>query len=86
MANTLSAKKRIRKTARQTSRNKFWKKRIHSSLKDIKNFLSLGKKEEAQKSYLIFQKLVDRAAAKKVIHKNKASRLKSRMVKKLSAS
>ncbi len=86
MANTKSAKKRVRKTARQTSRNNFWKKRIHSSLKELKILLSKGDKKGAQKTYLVFQSLVDKASQRKVIHKNKAARLKSRITKKLKVS
>lgn len=87
MANTSSAKKAVRSSERKRQHNLFWKKKIKDNVKALQK--SLGIKEpkvEALNEQLhALQKNVDKAAKEKVIHKNKANRLKSRYAKRISA-
>jgi small subunit ribosomal protein S20 len=87
MANTASAKKAIRSSARKRHHNAFWKGRIQRAMKDLKKTL-LSKDGDVgilntQQSAL--QKVLDKAAKEGVIHKNKADRLKARYAKKVTA-
>lgn len=85
MANTKQAKKAIRKTARKTSFNKWWKAKISKAKKAFEDVLKTPKtQEEALELLKTLQKVVDKAAKKKVINKNKAARIKSRSAKKLN--
>jgi small subunit ribosomal protein S20 len=49
------------------------------AVKSVRDAAAAGKKDEAQKNLLNAFKQIDKAAKKKVIHKNKAARLKSRL-------
>jgi len=81
MPNTQSAKKELRKTKVRTDRNSLLKKNIKDTLKRITKALSTDKIEDAQKAALEAAKLLDKAAKRNIIHKNKASRKKSRIQK-----
>jgi small subunit ribosomal protein S20 len=87
VANTQSAKKAIRSSERKRQHNLFWKRRINTATKNIKRLLKEGKADGKllEENLVVLQKVVDKAAKEKVIHKNKANRLKSRYTKKVSA-
>ena len=71
---TVSAKKALRRDRRRTIVNK--KIRIK-----IKEAVKAARKKPTPKTLKEAYSALDRAAKKKVIHKNKASRLKSRLAK-----
>jgi len=79
MANTRSAAKQARSSVRKRTYNQ----RIISGYKSVeKKILALvkeGKKDEATKLLSQLQSAVDKAAKKKTIHRNKASRVKARL-------
>lgn len=79
-----SAFKELRKAKKRHLRNI----KIISEIKTLnKNFVNLvGEKKLEQAKKILNQLIVklDKAALKKVIHKNKASRKKSRLMRKLS--
>ena len=79
MANTLSAKKQIRKIKTKTAVNKYWKETIKSSSRDILNNIKETDKASIMKKFNSFKSAVDRATKRKVLHKNKAARIKSKM-------
>ena len=85
MPNTKSAIKRNRVEKRKRIRNKM----IMSSMKTVcKNALDAleGKnKEESLKAIKIAEGELDRAVCKGKIHRNKAARKKSRLMKKLNS-
>lgn len=74
---TKSAKKALRKDRRRTIINKQIKRRLKEAIKTFK-------KNPSNKAYGLVSSLLDRTAKKKVIHKNKAARLKSRLARLLS--
>lgn len=71
---TYSAKKALRRDQRRAKTNLEIKRRYKEALKRAKK---LGSKKALQEA----GSLIDRAAKKRVIHKNKAARLKSRLAK-----
>jgi len=72
---TQSAKKALRQERRRRIFNLRIKKKLKASIKQAR------KKPTKKNLKLVFSTL-DRAAKKKIIHKNKATRLKSRISKK----
>jgi small subunit ribosomal protein S20 len=78
MANSASARKRIRKTERETQRNRSVKSRLRTFRKQFLATVEEGDAAKAQEAYNRFVSAADRAAKNNVIHKNTARRLKSR--------
>ncbi len=78
-----SAKKALRQSVRRRKRNLESRKKTRVAIKAYKNLLKENKKEEAGKSISGVYKALDKAAKRGVIKKNTASRLKSRLVRKL---
>jgi len=74
MANHKSALKRIRQTESKRLNNRYYAKTTRNA---IKNFRSETNKEEAVKLYPEVVSMIDKLAKRNVIHKNKASNLKS---------
>ncbi|MCD6097129.1 30S ribosomal protein S20 [bacterium] len=81
---TKSAKKALRQAKKRTERNKAVKKNLSYLERQFKKAISLKKKEEAKDIYQKLQKALDKAAKVNVIKKNKSSRKKSRLMKKLN--
>ncbi|HXK52606.1 30S ribosomal protein S20 [Candidatus Nomurabacteria bacterium] len=88
MANTQSAKKAVRSSAKKRLHNIFWKTKIKASVKAIEKLLSTNTKELdiIKEQERVLYKVVDKAAKNNVIHKNKAARIKSKISKKVSAN
>lgn len=74
-----SAKKYIRVTAGKTARNKTVKGVFRSAIKKARQLAEAGNLAEAKKWFAVAQKSLDKAVQKKVIKKNTAARLKSRL-------
>lgn len=85
MANTQSAKKAIRNSYRKWLRNRHVKGQMRSAIKSVRNAIAAGDFEQAQALMPHAARELDKAAKKKVIHKNKAARLKSRLMKQINA-
>ena len=75
MPNIKSAKKKMRKDVKRTKHNAFYREAIKKAMR-----LSAKLKED-EKELRKTLSLIDKAAKKKIIHKNKAARLKSRVMK-----
>lgn len=75
---TSSAKKALRKDRRRTIINKQLRKRLKEALKK-------ARQKPTVKTCTLAVSILDRTAKKKVIHKNKASRLKSHLAKLLKS-
>ncbi len=84
MPNKKSAMKELRKSTKRAIRNYKVKKAIKDVVKDSKKLIEASEKGAAEKVKSAI-KLLDKAAAKKIIKKNAAARKKSRLVKKLNA-
>ncbi len=85
MPNIKSAKKRVKVSAAKTARNKAAKSALKTTIKKANAAIdtNAADKEEAVKVAI---KKIDQAAAKGLLHKNKAARNKSTLVKKLNAA
>jgi len=82
MANHPSAEKRARVSKRREERNKAAKSRMRSALKKVRGAQEKGAAQSELKKTV---KLLDRLAAKGVIHKNMAANQKSKLTKFVSA-
>lgn len=80
MANIKSAKKRIRVIEAKTLQNKMTKSTLKTAIKKAENAEGAEKAEAIKAA----TKKVDQAAAKGLIHKNKAARKKSQLAKKMA--
>ena len=76
MAHHKSALKRIRQTEKKRVHNKYYAKTMRNAVKALRNTTD---KEEAVKLYPKVVSMIDKLAKKNVIHKNKASNLKSKL-------
>tara|TARA_X000000950_G_scaffold195398_1_gene235390 strand:+ start:426 stop:689 length:264 start_codon:yes stop_codon:yes gene_type:complete len=83
MANTKSAKKRILQTRKKTEFNRFIKSRVRTKIKKIFSLIKSKNKDEAKLNFLSFESDVSKAMSKGVFKKNTASRLVSRLSKKV---
>lgn len=76
-----SAKKYVRITARKTEKNRKIKGQFRSAIKAVRESAAKGDQAKAKESFKKAQVALDKAAQKKVIHKNTAARTKSRLNK-----
>ncbi len=85
MPNIKSAKKRVKVIATKTAQNKAAKSALKTTIKKANTAIetNAANKEDAVKVAI---KKIDQAAAKGLLHKNKAARNKSALVKKLNAA
>ena len=81
MANHKSSIKRIRSNDAKRTTNRYQAKTMRNALKDLR--LDKSKKSASEKLPKVIA-MVDKLAKKNVIHKNKASNLKSKLTKKVN--
>ncbi|MCB1232955.1 MAG: 30S ribosomal protein S20 [Verrucomicrobiae bacterium] len=85
MANSRSALKRVRKTERQTLRNKTLKSRVKTYRKRVVAAIESGDAKSAQEALKELTSAADKASRSRVIHPNSASRLKSLYMQRIAA-
>lgn len=85
MANTRSAKKAVRKTARRTEINKARRTRMRTEVRKVEEAIASGQKEAALKALAAAEPILVRTAQKGVVHKNTASRKVSRLAARVRA-
>ncbi len=85
MANIRSAKKRIRRSARQRDRNRTLMSRMRSAIRDLRKTVEAGDSQAAQEMLPRTLGIVDTTAGKGVIHANTAARTKSRLTRAVTA-
>ena len=86
MANIKSAKKRILQNQKRGEVNKFRLSRIKTGIKNFESTDSSGKKLTIKENFLKLEAEISRAAAKGFLKKNTASRMVSRLSKRLKSS
>lgn len=84
MPHTTSAKKALRQDAKRRDRNKAVKKDLKVQFKKFAALLAEGTTEQKVAQRIICEKKLDKAAARKVIHRNLAARKKSQLAKALA--
>lgn len=85
MANTSSAKKAVRKIARRTEINRARKSRMRTFLRKVEEAIASGDGKAAAEALRAAQPEIMRAAQKRVLHKNTASRKVSRLAARVKA-
>ncbi|HSF70837.1 MAG TPA: 30S ribosomal protein S20 [Methylotenera sp.] len=79
MANTAQARKRARQSVKVNAHNAALRSTLRTAIKKIIKAVESGDKAVAAASYQENITVIDRIADKKIIHKNKAARHKSRL-------
>ena len=83
MPNIKSAKKRVKVIKKKTLINQMAKSQLKTAIKKFEGSLSEGK-DTASEAYKLAIKKIDQAAARGILHKNTASRKKSKLTLKLN--
>jgi small subunit ribosomal protein S20 len=86
MPNTKSAKKRLRQSLERRARNRAVKSSLKTQVKKVLVAVEDGDAAAGSDEFRTAVKKLDQAAAKRVIHPNKAARLKSRLSARLKAA
>lgn len=86
MANTKSAKKRIRQNSRRRTRNVTIRTRARSRVRQARETVAAGDPAASEQAVRAAIRELDRAASQGVIHPNNAARRKSRLLKSLKAA
>jgi small subunit ribosomal protein S20 len=84
LANTKSAKKRIRQNSRRRVRNAQIRTRTRSSVRSARQAVDGSDRNAGESAVKSAIQELDRAASKGVIHRNNAARRKSRLQKHLA--
>jgi len=79
MANTAQARKRARQSDKQRDHNASLRSELRTAIKRVAKAIEVGDKAVAQAAFIESTSIVDSIADKKIIHKNKAARHKSRL-------
>ena len=79
MANTAQARKRARQAVKLNAHNTSLRSELRTAIKKVTKAIQSGDKAAAKAVYQSSVSTVDRIADKKIIHKNKAARHKSRL-------
>lgn len=85
MANTLQAKKRIRRNDRRMDVNKKRLTRIRTFVKKVEAAIEAGDKKSAAQAFKAAKPEISRGVTKGVFHKNTASRKISRLEKRINS-
>ena len=80
MPNSLSAKKSLRQSQKRRLRNRQQRSRLRTVVKNFRTLMGQSpSREDADKAFSQVSKAIDQAASKHLIHRNTASRTKSRL-------
>jgi small subunit ribosomal protein S20 len=79
MPTTKSAKKRLRQNVKLRDRNRSMKAMLKTQIRKIREAVTANNVTSAEAELKVTAKKLDQAASKNIIHRNKASRTKSRL-------
>ena len=85
MANIKSQIKRNRQNLKRRELNRVFRGRARTALRKARMAIENGDVEKARNAAQVATKALDKAAAKGVIHKNKAARQKSRLMQQMNS-
>lgn len=85
MPTSISAAKRVRQNEKRRIANKARRSELKTIRKQLLRAVHDGKADDADRLLRSFTQKVDRAAAKGVLHRNAAGRVKSRLAKQVAA-
>jgi small subunit ribosomal protein S20 len=85
VANTKSAEKAARQAQQHRVHNVALRSRMRSAIRKVVDAVASGNKDQARTSYQAAVPLIDTLVSKKIIHRNQASRHKSRLAARVKA-
>jgi len=85
MANTKQAAKRAKKSIKQRAANVSLRTTLRSAIKKVQKAIATGDQKTAEAALRAEQSTIDSIADKRIIHKNKAARHKSRLAHQVKA-
>ena len=85
MANTKQAAKRAKKSTTLRAANMSLRTSLRSAIKRVQKAIASGDAKAAQAALATEQSTIDSIAGKRIIHKNKAARHKSRLAQQVKA-
>ena len=85
MANTSSARKRIRQTEKRTERNRMRRSRVRTFLRKVELALAGGDKGQSETAFKAAAPELQRAVTKGVMHRNTVARKLSRLSARIKA-
>jgi small subunit ribosomal protein S20 len=86
LANTDSAKKRIRQTEKRTERNRHYRASARTYIKKVRRLIDENKLDEAEMAAQSAYQTLDKAARKNIVHPRNAARRKGRLMAALAAA
>ena len=86
MPNTKSAKKRLRQSLVRRTRNRATKSLLKTMVKKVRESIAAGDVAGGEQNLRAAAQKLDQAAARRVIHRNAAARVKSRLSAALKAA
>jgi small subunit ribosomal protein S20 len=86
MPNIASAKKRLRQSLVRRTRNRAAKSELKTRIRKVLALAKGGDLEKSEAEFRTTVKKLDKAAAARIIHPNRASRVKSRISARLKAA
>jgi len=81
--NTVSARKRVRQNERRRALNRWRDRRVKSQVRTFLEAVQAGDAAKAETEFRKAAQVLDKIAATRTIHKNKAARTKSRLSRRL---
>jgi small subunit ribosomal protein S20 len=85
MANTKQAAKRARQSTKQREANMSLRTTLRTAIKKVQKAIAGGDAQGAQAALSAESATIDRMAGRKIIHRNKAARHKSRLAARIKA-
>jgi small subunit ribosomal protein S20 len=85
MANSAQARKRARQAMKQRAHNASQRSEFRTAIKSVRRAIEAGDKAAAQTVFTKAICVIDSLADKRVVHKNKSSRHKSRLSAQIKA-
>ena len=85
MANSAQARKRARQAGQTNKHNSSLRSSLRTAVKQVRKAIEGGDKAVAMKTLTASQAVIDRIADKRIVHKNLASRTKSRLAHAIKA-
>ena len=86
MANHVSSLKRARQTEAKTAVNRANKSKLRGTLRSLREAIATGDSKDLRAAYSATVSVLDKSVQKGVIHKNTASRYKSRLNARVKAA
>ena len=85
MPNIKQSAKRAQQNPKQRQHNKAFESAVKTEMKKFRKAVAEGDRENAEFRYRQAGRMLDKASTKRVMHRNRAARNKSRMARDLNA-